>query len=57
MTDPEFHGAVLIVDSISSLIAEKELDGDFSPTRLDCLRSCLSLPRRWDKSYPTKEDW
>ena len=33
MTDPQFHGAVLIVDSISSLIAEKELDGDFSPTR------------------------
>jgi len=33
MTDPKNHGAVLIVDSISSLIAEKELDGDFSPTR------------------------
>ena len=33
MTDPEYHGAVLIVDSISSLISEKELDGDFSPTR------------------------
>ncbi len=33
MTDPKYHGAVLIVDSISSLIAEKELDGDFSPTR------------------------
>jgi len=33
MTDPKYHGAVLIIDSISSLIAEKELDGDFSPTR------------------------
>jgi len=33
MTDPKNHGAVLIIDSISSLIAAKELDGDFSPTR------------------------
>lgn len=33
MCDPEYHGAVLIIDSISSLISEKELDGDFSPRR------------------------
>ena len=33
LTHPNNHGAVLIIDSISSLIAEKELIGDFSPTR------------------------
>jgi|TARA_R110001606_G_scaffold348487_1_gene498017 recombination protein RecA len=33
LCDPEYHGAVLIIDSISSLISEKELDGDFSPRR------------------------
>ncbi|MEN8845719.1 MAG: hypothetical protein ABF261_05495 [Candidatus Arcticimaribacter sp.] len=33
LCDPEYHGAVLIIDSVSSLIAEKELDGDFSPKR------------------------
>ena len=33
MSDPENHGAVLIIDSISSLIPEKELDGDFTPGR------------------------
>ena len=33
MSHPDYHGAVLIIDSISSLIPEKELDGDFSPGR------------------------
>ena len=33
MSDPVNHGAVLIIDSISSLIPEKELDGDFTPGR------------------------
>lgn len=33
MTDPENHGAVLIIDSISSLIPEKELTGDMTPGR------------------------
>lgn len=33
MSDPEYHGAVLIIDSISSLIPQKELDGDFTPGR------------------------
>ena len=33
MSDPEFYGAVLIIDSISSLIPQKELDGDFTPGR------------------------
>ena len=33
MSDPEFYGAVLIIDSISSLIPSKELDGDFTPGR------------------------
>lgn len=33
MSHPDYHGAVLIIDSISSLIPAKELDGDFSPGR------------------------
>ena len=33
MTHKDYHGAVLIIDSVSSLMPEKELDGDFSPTR------------------------
>jgi recombination protein RecA len=33
MSDPDYHGAVLIIDSISSLIPQKELDGDFTPGR------------------------
>jgi len=33
MSHPDNHGAVLIIDSISSLIPEKELDNDFSPGR------------------------
>ena len=33
MTHKDYQGAVLIIDSISSLMPEKELDGDFSPTR------------------------
>ena len=33
MSDPENHGAVLIIDSISSLIPAKELDGDMTPGR------------------------
>jgi RecA/RadA recombinase len=33
MSHPDYHGAVLIIDSISSLIPAKELDGDFSPKR------------------------
>lgn len=33
MSHPDYYGAVLIIDSISSLIPKKELDGDFSPTR------------------------
>jgi len=33
MTHKDYEGAVLIIDSISSLMPEKELDGDFSPGR------------------------
>lgn len=33
MSHPDNYGAVLIIDSISSLIPEKELDGDFSSKR------------------------
>ena len=33
MSDPEYHGAVLIIDSISSLIPQKELDADFGSYR------------------------
>lgn len=33
MSHPDNHGAVLIIDSISSLIPEKELDNDFTPGR------------------------
>jgi len=33
MSHPDYYGAVLIIDSISSLIPAKELDGDFSPGR------------------------
>jgi len=33
MSHPDYYGAVLIIDSISSLLPKKELDGDFSPTR------------------------
>lgn len=33
LSHPDYHGAVLIIDSISSLIPAKELDGDFSPGR------------------------
>lgn len=33
MTDPEYHGAVMIIDSISSLIPEKELNADMEPGR------------------------
>ena len=33
MSHPDNYGAVLIIDSISSLMPKKELDGDFSPTR------------------------
>lgn len=30
MSHPDYYGAVLIIDSISSLLPKKELDGDFS---------------------------
>lgn len=33
MSDPEYHGAVLIIDSISSLIPQKEIDADFGSYR------------------------
>ena len=33
MSHPDYYGAVLIIDSISSLMPKKELDGDFSPGR------------------------
>ena len=33
MSHPDNHGAAVIIDSISSLIPEKELDNDFSPGR------------------------
>lgn len=33
MTDPEYHGALMIIDSLSSLIPEKELTGDMTPGR------------------------
>jgi recombination protein RecA len=33
MSHPDYYGAVLIIDSVSSLMPKKELDGDFSPTR------------------------
>lgn len=33
MSHPDYQGAILIIDSISSLIPAKELDGDFSPGR------------------------
>jgi recombination protein RecA len=33
MSHPDNYGAILIIDSISSLIPSKELDGDFSPSR------------------------
>ena len=33
MSHPDYHGAVLIIDSISSLMPAKELDGDMSPGR------------------------
>ena len=33
LSHPDYYGAVLIIDSISSLIPKKELDSDFSPGR------------------------
>ena len=33
MSHPDYYGAVLIIDSISSLLPAKELDGDFTPGR------------------------
>jgi recombination protein RecA len=33
LSDPEYHGAVLIIDSISSLIPQKEIDADFGSYR------------------------
>jgi recombination protein RecA len=33
LSHPDYYGAVLIIDSISSLMPKKELDGDFSPGR------------------------
>lgn len=33
MSHPDYHGAVLIIDSISSLMPAKELDGDMTPGR------------------------
>ena len=33
MSHPDYYGGVLIIDSISSLMPKKELDGDFSPKR------------------------
>jgi len=33
MSHPDYQGAVLIIDSVSSLLPSKELDGDFSPKR------------------------
>lgn len=33
LSHPDYHGAVLIIDSISSLMPAKELDGDMSPGR------------------------
>ncbi len=33
MSHPDYMGAVLIIDSVSSLIPQKEIEGDFSPGR------------------------
>lgn len=33
MTHPDYQGAVLIIDSVSSLLPSKELDGDFTAKR------------------------
>ena len=33
MSHPDYYGAILIIDSISSLLPAKELDGDFTPGR------------------------
>ena len=33
MSKVDYDGAVLIIDSISSLLPAKELDGDFTPGR------------------------
>lgn len=33
MSHPDYHGGVLIIDSISSLMPAKELDGDMTPGR------------------------
>ena len=33
LSDPEYHGAVLIIDSISSLIPQREIDADFGSYR------------------------
>ena len=33
MSHPDYTGAVLIIDSVSSLLPQKEIEGDFSPGR------------------------
>ena len=57
MSHPDYYGAVLIIDSISSLIPKKELDGDFTPEGQGFQRFYLFSQKRWDSYFQDSEDW
>lgn len=55
MSDPEYHGAVLIIDSISSLIPQKELDADFGSYRAGLPKILSVFTKKIGQLLPTQK--
>jgi recombination protein RecA len=55
MSDPEYHGAVLIIDSISSLIPQKELDADFGSFRAGLPKILSIFTKKIGQLLPTQK--
>jgi recombination protein RecA len=55
MSDPEYHGAVLIIDSISSLIPQKELDADFGSFRAGVPKILSIFTKKIGQLLPTQK--
>ncbi len=55
MSDPEYHGAVLIIDSISSLIPQKEIDSDFQSMRAGLPKILSIFTKKIGQLLPTQK--
>lgn len=55
MSDPEYHGAVLIIDSVSSLIPQKEIDADFGSYRAGLPKILSVFTKKIGQLLPTQK--